>query len=84
MAGAALIPLIILWHLRWWEESPGAMWGGSRSLQTERVPAGGVARRGVPTHQRRLCLLNLHRTLVELCRLLKVTFFVAEKTKTNV
>lgn len=53
------------------------MWEGGSYSQTDRVPAGGVAGWGVPTHQRRLCLLYLHRTFVKLCCLLKVALLVA-------
>lgn len=69
-----------------WTESPWGMWEGCRSPQTECVSAGRVAGRGVPTHQRRLCLLYLHRTFVKLCCLLEVTLFIAiykNKTKQN-
>lgn len=53
------------------------MWEGSRYSQTECVPTGGVAGWGVTTHQRRLCLLYLHRTFVKLCCLLEVALLVA-------
>lgn len=57
------------------------MWKGSRYPQTECVPVGGVARGSVPTHQRWLRLLYLHRTFVKLCRLLKITLLVAVEKK---
>lgn len=53
------------------------MWEGGRYPQTECVPAGGVTRGSVPTHQGWLCLLYLHRTFVKLSRLLKITLLVA-------
>lgn len=57
------------------------MWEGSRSSQTECVPAGGVTGQSVPTHQRWLCLLYLHCTFVKLCRLLEIALFVAYEIK---
>lgn len=52
------------------------MWEGGRSPQTKCVPTGGVAGWSVTTHQRWLCLLDLHCTLVKLCCFLKVSLFV--------
>lgn len=58
-------------------ESPGGVWEGRRHSQAEGVPAGRVSRRRVATHQRRLRLLDLHRTLVQLGGLLKVALLIA-------
>lgn len=57
------------------------MWEGGRYPQTECVPAGGVARGSVATHQRWLRLLYLHCTFVKLCRLLKITLLIAVEEK---
>lgn len=66
-----------VWHWVAKHESPRCMCGGGRYSQAEGVPTGGVAGRGVPTHQRRLRLLYLHRSFVKLCCLLKVALLVA-------
>lgn len=57
--------------------SPWGGWKGSRYSHAECVSTRGVTRGGVPTHQRWLSLLYLHRSLVQFRCLLKVALLVA-------